>query len=214
MDRTGKSTKYLINKTAEVYLEEIPVCKGDKVESYFLGLTQSANFTRTINTEEIRGGVSGMVFGVIKEDGGMSAAVTTAAHYEEVIGIQIGQSFQESEDISIHSIVEKEDGTFTASETKKAGMFINLDSATMPRNYKFQARSEAIDPKTNVTVADVYWIFDRANPDGNLNEVFELGTNKSQEINFTMLVPDGQTSYGKYVVIPRDVATCPDDTGE
>lgn len=207
----GKSTNYIINKTAEVFLTEIPVCPGDEVNSYFLGLTQSANIQRAISTEEIKAGVAGKTIGVIKLDDGMSFSVTTGVHYEEVMEIQMGSKFVEMEDAKIFDITQ-DGSTFEAEEVAVRGSVMELDAKNLPRNYKVQMRSEAIDPKSGATVADVYWNFYRANPDGNLDEGFDLGTNKTQVIDFTALAEEGTDSYGQYIVVPRDVATCEDKT--
>lgn len=83
---------------------------------------------------------------------------------------------------------------------------LNLESDKFPKNYTVQLHGIAYDADTNEVVADVYWIFDKALPNGAFTANYGMGENKTDEITFTAQVPIGSNSYGKYVVVPRTQA--------
>lgn len=191
--------RYIIHDTLEAFLTDL-----DTDKTYFFGWTTEGNIERTVEQEPIKAGIHNKVVGILQSDDGMSFSVTTGVHYEEVMEIQMGSEFKPLESLTIQRVVEQEDGTFISEDEEVTGQVMDLNSNNLPKNYKVQLRTIAYDPETNKEVADVYWIFDKATPDGNLSEVFSAGENKVQEINFMGQVPVGANSYGKYVVVARD----------
>lgn len=83
------------------------------------------------------------------------------------------------------------------------GQVLDLDSTAFPKNYKVQLHGIGYDPDTNEVVCDIYWLFDKAMPDGAFNFNGEKGNNVTEDIKFTAQTPVGAKSYGKYVVVPR-----------
>lgn len=189
--------RYIIHDTLEAFLEDL-----DTGKTYFFGLTTSANINKSVAQEPIRAGLHNKIVGMIQSDEGLTFGVTVGVHYDDIYEIQMGNTFAEGT-ATIQKVTESADGTFTATEEEVTGDILDLDADKLPKNYKVQLHGIAYDPETNVVVADIYWIFDKALPDGNLEETFEAGTNKTSEVNFTAQVPRGSSSYGKYVVVPR-----------
>lgn len=190
--------KYVIHDTLHAYIKE-----GDN-DRYF-GLTTASNISKSVTQEELKAGIHNKTFYVMNIDDGMKFSVTTGLHYQDVYEIQTGQKFEAKSDITTHKIVESPDGTITATEeTLQAGEVLEFTSGSFPKNSHVQLRTIAYDIKTGRIAADVYYIFPQAMADGNLNEDFGAGTNKTQEISFTAMVPEGKDSYGQMIVIPRN----------
>lgn len=200
--------RYIIHDTLEAFLTDLSTGK-----TYFFGWTTEGNIERTVAQEPIKAGIYNKVVGILQSDDGMEFSVTTGVHYEEVMEIQMGSNFVPLSEMTIQAVTEDETGTFTAKEEAVTGQVMDLNAENLPKNYKVQLRTIAYDPDTNNEVADVYWIFDKATPDGNLSEVFSAGENKVQEVNFLGQVPIGSNSYGKYVVVPREEAVEGEEEG-
>jgi hypothetical protein len=86
------------------------------------------------------------------------------------------------------------------------GSILDLRVDTFPKNYKTQLHSIAYDADSNEVVADVYWVFDKAQPDGGLKASFQAGQNVQDEMTFKVQKPGTANSYGKYIVVPRVAA--------
>ena len=189
--------KYVIHDTLEAYIKE-------GTNERFFGLTTGANISKSITQEELKAGIHNKTFYVLSVDDGMKFSVTTGLHYQDVYEIQTGQKFEAKSDIITHKIVEASDGTITATEeTAQAGEILEFVAGSFPKNAHVQLRTIAYDVATSKVAADVYYIFPQAMADGNLNEDFGAGANKTQEINFTAMVPVGKESYGQMIIIPR-----------
>lgn len=189
--------RYIIHDTLEAFLQDL-----DSNKNYFFGLTTTANVNKSVTQEPIRAGLHNKIVGMIQSDDGITFGVTVGMHYDDVYEIQLGNTFAEGM-ATIQKVTESADGTFTVTEEEVNGNILDLDADKLPKNYKVQLHGIAYDPETNVIVADIYWIFNKALPNGNLEETFEAGTNKTTEITFTAQVPTGSSSYGQYVVVPR-----------
>ena len=169
-------------------------------------MTSSANVNKSVAQEQIRAGLYNRVVGMIQSDDGITFGVTIAMHYDDVYEIQTGNEF-ESGSATIKKVDTAADGSFTVTDEEVTGDILELRTDKFPKNYKVQLHGIAYDPETNKVVADIYYIFDKALPDGNIEETFEAGSNKTNEINFTAQVSEGTLSYGRYVVVPRDTGT-------
>jgi hypothetical protein len=97
-------------------------------------------------------------------------------------------------DGNIYTVIYSEDVT---------GQILDLDSTAFPINYKVQLHGIGYDPDTNQVVCDIYWLFDKAMPDGAINFNGAKSTNATEDVRFTAQTPIGSNSYGKYVVVPR-----------
>jgi len=86
------------------------------------------------------------------------------------------------------------------------GDVLDLRTDKFPNNYYTELHTIAYDADSNAVVADIYWVFDKALPDGALSAKLAAGTNATDEINFTAQLPANTKSYGKYIVVPRVVA--------
>lgn len=189
--------RYIIHDTLEALVRDL-----DTDESYFLGLTQSANINKSVAQEPIRAGLHNKVVGMIQSDDGMTFGVTVGMHYNDVYEIQTGNTFTNGS-ATIQKVVENANGTFTATDEEVTGSILDLNADNLPKNYEVQLKGIAFCPETNRVAADIFWIFHKALPDGNLAETFQAGSNKTTELNFTAQIPLGDSSYGKYVVVPR-----------
>lgn len=90
------------------------------------------------------------------------------------------------------------------SEDETNAQVLDLNSTAFPKNYSVQLHGIGYDPDKNTIVCDIYWLFDKAMPDGAFNFQGEKGGSpSSDEIKFTAQTPTGSNSYGKYVVVPR-----------
>lgn len=83
------------------------------------------------------------------------------------------------------------------------GNILTLQSDKFPKNYQVQLHTIAYDVDKNTVVADIYWIFSKALPNGALSGNYEAGSNAGNEVEFTAMLPVGSKVYGQYVVIPR-----------
>lgn len=192
--------KYIVHDTLEAFVKD-----EENSKEYFFGLTTSANISKNLSQELLRGGIHNKVFGVLTSDDGMTFSITTGLHYKDIYEIQTGNKFEPSSSITIYDVKESEDGSITAEEeTTLAGDVLDFNVDVLPKSLYVQLHTIAYDKDTNEIVADLYYVFPQAMPDGNLNEEFGAGSNQSQEINFTALVPTGSTSYGQYIIVPRE----------
>lgn len=188
--------KYIIHDTLEAYLKE-----GDN--EYFFGLTTGANISKTVTQDMLRAGIHNKVIGVLSVDDGMTFSITTGLHYRDVYELQTGQKFTENSEVTIQEIAEEEDGSFVATaSTMLTGDVLDFTASSLPKVVDAQLRTICYDKDTNEVVADLYYVFPKAQPDGNLNEDFSAGDNQTQEISFTAL-SDKDDSYGKVIIIPR-----------
>jgi len=93
--------------------------------------------------------------------------------------------------------------TVIYEEAQPTASVLDLNAEEFPKPHKVQLHTICYDPDTEKVVADLYWIFDKARPDGNLTAAYSAGENQQDTINFICETPIGSTSYGKYVVVPR-----------
>ena len=188
--------KYVIHDVLEAYAKE-----GDS--DYFFGLTTAANINKTITQEILRAGIGNKAFYVINMDGDFTFDITAGLHYQEVYEMQTGQKFEASSEITYHKIEEGVNGEVTvAEETTAAGEVLEFEAGSFPKSMHVQLRTIAYDVDTQEKAADILYVFPKAVPDGNINEAFGAGANKTTDITFTALVPTGKTSYGQMIIIP------------
>lgn len=185
---------YLIHDTLEAFLKS-----GDDL--YFFGMTTNGNINKSVNQEKIRAGIGNKVAAVLSTDNEMDFSITTGLHYHEIYEIQSGQKFAESAGIEITDVELGDDGTITATPKTVTGDVLEFKADSFPKNHHVQLRTIVYDPDTNEVVADMYFIFDKALPDGALAEAFQAG-NKTSEISFSTMV-DNEGNYGKCIVVPR-----------
>lgn len=200
---------YLIKDVLEAYIEST---NGKK---YFYGLTTESSITRNMTQELIRAGIGSKVVGTLSDSEGYTIDITTGLFYEDTIELQIGEEFKSVSDVKVQKI-SVDDGEVTATEEEVAGNAIELESTAVPKDVKLQLRTIAYDNKTQEVVAEIFWIFDRVSPSGGFTQTFGMGQNNVQEISFRALIPEGETSYGRYVIVPRetsDSGTGGDETG-
>lgn len=189
--------KYIIHDTLEAYLVE-------NDNEYFFGLTTAGSVNKAVSQELLRAGIHNKVFGVLSVDDGMTVSITTGLHYKDVYELQTGSKFKENASVKVHKITEEADGTFTATETEElVGDVLEFKAGRLPKTVKAQLRTIAYDKDTNEVVADLYYVFPKLLPDGNLNEEFTAGANQTQVINFSAMA-DKDDSYGKLIIIPRE----------
>lgn len=191
--------KYIIHDVLEAFLEDT-----DTTDTYFFGATTSSSVEKAVSQEMIKAGINNKTIGMIQADDGMTFSVTTGLHYNDVYELQFGKKFEESAEIEVQEITEAEDGTTTATSKTVSGDLLDLSAESLPKNHKVQLKTVVYDPDTNVVVADLYWIFSKAISDGNLADTFEPGSNKTNELNFTCLVPLNGSSYGQLAIVPRE----------
>lgn len=83
------------------------------------------------------------------------------------------------------------------------GNVLALDSQKFPSSFYVELHTIAYDVNTNKVCADIYWVFTRALPDGNMVQTYEAGKQSGQDMTFTCQLTAGNSSYGNYVVVPR-----------
>lgn len=189
--------KYVIQDVLEAYLKE-------GTNEYFFGLTTAGNISKSISQEQLKAGIGNKTFYVLSSDDGMTVSVTTGLSYAEVYEIQTGQQFEASAVLAWNSVVEAADGTITVTpKTAQAGDVLDFKADSFPKIMNTELRTIAYDLETGAVVADIIYTFPKLMPDGNLNEEFGAGANKTQEIKFTALADISTGSYGKMMIIPR-----------
>ena len=199
----GFTPEYYIQKDVlEAYFS---TGSGDNVKHYFIGLTTDSGITRDVDQEKIRAGIGSKVVGVLNNDNGYTVNITTGLYYKDIAELQLGSEFKAITDQKIYEIEEDEDGKITVSQTTPEGDAIELEVGAFGKSGVLQLHT-IIHSDENEVVGDLYIILDKAVPDSNFNQTFGLGTNNTQEVVFTGLVPKGQTSYGRYLIVPRTAA--------
>lgn len=188
---------YIVKDTLEAFLTI-----GDR--DYFYGLTTEGSIARNMTQENIQAGLGGKIVGVISEEEGFDITVTTGVYYQDTIELQMGEELQAVEDIKIQKVTEDENGVVTSEEVTVAGDAVELTAGSAPKNAKLQLRTLAYDSETNDVVAEIFYIFDRVQPQGEFTHDFGMGTNNVQDISLTALIPKGKKSYGRYVIVPVD----------
>lgn len=191
------SKTYLVKDALEVFFESI------NGKNYFLGLTTESSIARNMEQEIIKAGIGSKTVGVLSSDDGWEVGVTTGLYYEDIAELQLGNEFEQVTDIEIMDVIEGEDGEITATQETVSGNVIELEADAFPKAGKLQLHTIAHDEDNNV-VADIYYIFYKAMPDGNFEQTFGMGENNIQEVNFTPITPKGKKSYGRYIIVPRD----------
>lgn len=194
---------YLVKDTLEAYIE------STNGKNYFYGLTTESSITRNMTQELIKAGIGSKVVGTLNESDGYTIAITTGLFYEDTFEILLGEEFKSVLEVEVQKVVEAEDGTVTATAETVAGNAIELESTSIPKNAKLQLRTIAYDPDTQDVVAEIFWIFDKVSPAGEFTQTFGMGQNNVQEITFNALVPKGKTSYGRYIIVPKDTTPAP-----
>lgn len=104
-------------------------------------------------------------------------------------------------DVTVTDGVDGEYYTVIYSEDIIAEV-LDLNCEKFPKNYKVQLHSIAYDPDTNTVLSDIYWVFNKALPDGSIDAKYESG-NQEDNINFKAMLDIGSKSYGSYLVVPR-----------
>ena len=188
---------YLLRDVAEVYLKSID---GDE---YFLGLTTNTSVAKQATKTLIKAGIGARVVATMSVEEGYEISVETGLYSNELLQIQLGDTFTAKEFSVVDAGVD-ETGKTTAIEKTVKGQVIELAYGQFPTNMEMQLRTVAYDRKTNVIVADVYWIFDKVQPDANFSQAFNMDVNNIQTVVFNAISEDGSTAYGKYAVVPRD----------
>ena len=188
---------YLLRDVAEVYLKSVD---GDE---YFLGLTTNTSVAKQATKTLIKAGIGARVVATMSVEEGYEISVETGLYSNELLQIQLGDTFTVKEFSVVDAGVD-ETGKTTAIEKTVKGQVIELAYGQFPTNMEMQLRTVAYDRKTNVIVADVYWIFDKVQPDANFSQAFNMDVNNIQTVVFNAISEDGSTAYGKYAVVPRD----------
>lgn len=83
------------------------------------------------------------------------------------------------------------------------GEVLDLRSDKFPNAHYIEMHTIGYDAETNEVACDIYYVFHKALPDGNINASYAAGQNKGNEVSFTALLPVGSKEYGKYIVVPR-----------
>lgn len=234
----------ILRDTAEVYLKDLL----DPTRVYFLGLTNKADISQSVEQEILRGGIGNGIIGMIQYNKQIEFTVTTLLHADDIVAIQSGAK-QVSGEYTVqanekHQLVN---GQFTLTGTPSSGSVIvldpqgkqvtatydattktvtvtdgvegayyialystsvtgeaiPLDASMFPRNYYVELHTIAVDAETNAPAADIYWVFEKAVPDGALAVSHEAGQNNGDTIKFTAMTPINSTSIGRYIVVPR-----------
>jgi hypothetical protein len=93
--------------------------------------------------------------------------------------------------------------TVIYEEAQTGANILDLNAEEFPKPHKVQLHTIAYDPDTEEIVADLYWVFSKARPDGNIAAGYTSGQNQQDIIKFACETPIGSSSYGKYVVVLR-----------
>jgi len=83
------------------------------------------------------------------------------------------------------------------------GTAIEFNATKFPSSYYVEMHTIAY--KDNIVIADIYYLFKKATPDGNVTGTFEGNKNTGDTMKFTALAPDNSDVIAQYLVIPRIV---------
>lgn len=104
--------------------------------------------------------------------------------------------------VTITDGVEGEIYTIIYSENV-TGEILDLNSEVFPKNHRVTLHTIGYDPDTNAVMCDIYWVFEKCLPNGEIGANYKGGDLQTDTITFTAQLPLGEKSYGKYIVVPR-----------
>lgn len=81
------------------------------------------------------------------------------------------------------------------------GTSIEFDSEKFAHNYYIELHSIAYDTNSEIC-ANIFFIFNKCVPDGNMKGGFDGGKNTGDDMKFTALTESNSSSIGRLVVIP------------
>ncbi len=195
----GNKRVTTINNSKDINFEITTTLHNDDVyalQSGGLFNDEAINVLRSETKQAINDGFSA----VVSIDGTPIGEVTVIDKY----GKEQSGTFDAGE-VTIENGKAGEFYTVIYEEAQPTASVLDLNVEEFPKPHKVQLHTIAYDPDTEEVVADLYWIFDKARPDGNLTATYTAGENQQDTINFVCETPIGSTSYGKYVVVPRTV---------
>lgn len=199
--KTRQMKTYFIKDTLEVYYNPANRC----IAPYFLGLTTEGRISRETSIEKIHGGLDNQVIAISEIDEGMTISVDTALFYADDMELRFGRRADKGK-ATINDIVLHEDGTFSDEEKEVEGTILDLEAGSFAQNGYLQLHTVAYDAeKGDKIVADIYYVFPNVKPSSSFEQVFTMGDNSTQTIEFTPQIMRAEKSYGKYLVIPREL---------
>ena len=193
----GNKRVTTINNSKDISFEITTTLHSDDVyalQSGGLFKEEAINVLKSETKQAIKDGISV----VVSIDGTPIGEVTVIDKY----GKEQSGTFDAGE-VTIENGKAGEFYTVIYEEAQLAASVLDLNAEEFPKPHKVQLHTIAYDPNTEQIVADLYWIFDKARPDGNLSAAYEAGNNQQDTITFNCETPIGSKSYGKYVVVPR-----------
>lgn len=104
--------------------------------------------------------------------------------------------------VTITGGVEGTSYTVVYLETTADVNVLDLNAEKYPTTKHVQLHGIAYDPDTNAILADIYYDFNEAVPDGNVDRNYAKGSNISDVINFSTQ-EDDNGNYGEYYIVPR-----------
>lgn len=87
-------------------------------------------------------------------------------------------------------------------EVESATDYLKFDSTKFPSNVHLQLHTIAYNVDTDVKIADLYWDFPVASPDGNIDSGLNKGENTGNSVKFDIIKPFGVDTYGIFAVVP------------
>lgn len=104
--------------------------------------------------------------------------------------------------VTITNGVAGETYTVVYLETTADVNVLDFNADKFPSVVHVQLHGIAYDPDTNQIVADIYYDFKKAQPDGSVDRTYSAGSNTNDVINFST-IEDENGNYGEYYVVPR-----------
>ena len=105
--------------------------------------------------------------------------------------------------VTITDGVEGDTYIILYQETEATTDYLEFDSTKFPSNVHLQMHTIAYDVDADVPVADLYWDFPVASPDGNIDSGLNKGENTGTSVKFDIMKPFGVDTYGIFAVVPK-----------
>ncbi len=105
-------------------------------------------------------------------------------------------------DVTITGGVEGDKYIVMYQETEAITDYLEFDSTKFPSNVHLQMHTIAYNVDTDTKIADLYWDFPVASPDGNIDSGLSKGENTGTSVKFDIMKPFGVDTYGIFAVVP------------
>jgi hypothetical protein len=201
----GNGTVGVVQSEKEITFKVTTLLHNDNLYAIQSGTDFATVSAKTIYSESVISAVAGKVTPTLKVGNTtvtptVGSVVVMDGKGKQIAGTWTSPDFTATTpaDIAVGSAY-----TVFYQITNATAQVLTLDSKKFPKNYYVELHTIAYDVDKNTVVADIYWQFNKALPNGGLQAQYEAGKGNGDDVEFTAQLLAGNSSYGNYVVMPR-----------